>query len=67
MAFDPDGLIDGVAPALGLVIPEANRAGVRVFLSVAASMAETLSAAPVPAETLDLATVFRPVSPDDLA
>lgn len=65
MSFDPDALIDGVAPAMGLSIEEENRAGVRTFLNVAAAMAAVVEAAPVAEETLDLAAVFHPVAPDD--
>lgn len=65
MAFDPDKLIDGVGPAIGLTIDPAHRDGVARFLRIAESMAQTVDAAPLPENSLDLAAVFTPVAPDD--
>ncbi|MEM7523683.1 MAG: DUF4089 domain-containing protein [Pseudomonadota bacterium] len=65
MAFDPDKLIDGAAAAIDLPIAPAHRDGVGRFLRIAAEMAKTVDAAPVPEKTLDLATVFTPITPPE--
>jgi hypothetical protein len=62
-AWDPDQHIDAVAPLLGLAVTEAQRPGVRRFLAVAKTMAETVEAA-CPPDALDLAPVFVPVVPE---
>ena len=65
--WSPDWHIDAMAPLLGLAVTEEQRPGVRRFLEVARTMAETVERA-VPSDTLDLAPVFVPIAaskPDD--
>ncbi len=57
-AFDPEAYIRIMAPTLGLNLDEERVAGVSVFLSIAKGMAEILDAAPVPDDSLELASVF---------
>jgi len=59
-AFDAARHLDAMAPALGLTITPEQRPVVLQFLATAAAMAGIVTAAPVPADTLDLAPVFRP-------
>ena len=59
----PDALIDGLAPLLGLEITPEQRPGVIRFLAVAADMAALLDAAPVAPDHLARASVFVPVVP----
>lgn len=58
--FDPDRLIDAVAPTLGLTVTEVQRPGVARFLAVAHEMARLVMAAPLPDDRLELASTFRP-------
>ena len=57
-AFDPETFIQATAPTLGLSLEEERVAGVSVFLSIAKGMADILDAAPVPDNSLELASVF---------
>ncbi len=61
--FDPDRLIDTVAPALGLAITPAQRPGVAAFLAVAHGMAAVVAAAPIDPDDFHLAPVMRPGEP----
>lgn len=56
--FEPKAYIRAMAPTLGLTLDDSRIEGVSVFLSIAKGMAETLDAAPVPDNTLELASVF---------
>ncbi|MEC9346785.1 MAG: DUF4089 domain-containing protein [Pseudomonadota bacterium] len=58
--FDAERHLDAMAGTLGLTVTEAQREGVLRFLSMAHRMAEILDAAPVPADTLELANVYHP-------
>ena len=61
--WSPDRQIDAMAPLLGLEISDAQRPGVRRFLEVARSMAKLVENG-APPDTLDLAPVFVPVTPE---
>ncbi|RVU35132.1 DUF4089 domain-containing protein [Hwanghaeella grinnelliae] len=56
--FDSEAFIRTMAPSLGLSLDEERVAGVSVFLSIAKGMADILDAAPVPENSLELASVF---------
>tara|TARA_Y100000588_G_C13575338_1_gene636375 strand:+ start:188 stop:415 length:228 start_codon:yes stop_codon:yes gene_type:complete len=56
--FDAEDFIRTMAPSLGLSLDEERVAGVSVFLSIAKGMANILDAAPVPENSLELASVF---------
>ena len=56
--FDSVAFIRTMAPSLGLSLDEERVDGVSVFLSIAKGMADTLDAAPVPENSLELASVF---------
>lgn len=58
--FDPELVVDALAPALGLDIAPAYRPGVVAFLGVAGDMARLVFAAPLHDGGLEIATVFRP-------
>jgi Protein of unknown function (DUF4089) len=58
-AFDPDALIDALAPALGLKLSEESRAQVKTHLAIAANHAQTLLAH-VPDDYAEPAPVFTP-------
>jgi hypothetical protein len=62
-AFDPDRLIDALAPALGLEIRPEWRDGVTLFLRTAAAMAALLDDTPPGADLTEAAAVFRPGEP----
>ena len=57
--FDPDRLIDALAPLLGLTLSDASRAQVRLHVAIAAARAETLREAPL-ADDAEPAPVFTP-------
>lgn len=59
MSFDPDALIDAMAPMLGLTVEEAYREGVRQNLEVAAKAMDLVASAPLEDEA-EPAPVFRP-------
>lgn len=56
--FDAESYIRSMAPSLGFSLDEDRVAGVSVFLSIAKGMADILDAAPVPENSLELASVF---------
>lgn len=56
--FDAESFTRTMAPGLGLSLDEDRVAGVSVFLSIAKEMADILDAAPVPNNSLELASVF---------
>jgi len=56
--FDAEAFIRTIAPSLGLSFDEERVAEVSVFLSIAKGMADILDAAPVPKNSLELASVF---------
>lgn len=56
--FDPQAHIRAMAPTLGLTLDGERAEGVSTFLSIAKGMAKILDAAPVPENTLELASVF---------
>lgn len=58
--FDAARYLDAMAPALGLTITADQRPGVLQFLAIAQGMAAIVGAAPVDADSLELAPVFRP-------
>jgi len=61
--FDPDRLIDTMAPLLGLTITDIQRPGVAAFLDVARGMAAVVAAAPIEPDDFHLAPVMRPGEP----
>jgi hypothetical protein len=66
LVFDPEGIIQVVAPALGLTIRDEYRLGVLAFLGVAQAMAKLVFAAPLHEDSMEMAAVFSPgVSPAD--
>ncbi len=60
-AIDMD-MLEQLAALAGVDIPEGSRAGVLSHLCVAQGMAEKVFAAPLPADALEPAPVFRPWS-----
>jgi hypothetical protein len=58
-AFDPEALIDAMAPAIGLAIPPDSRAQVVVHLSIAWDHAAKLFAFEID-DHQDPAPVFKP-------
>lgn len=58
--FDAERHLDAMAGTLDLVVTEAQRPGVLRFLGMAHAMAQVLDQAPVPADSLELASVYRP-------
>lgn len=63
-AFDAETHMRAMAATLDLGITPAQEAGVRQFLELAARMNALLEAAPVPADSLELAPVFTPPERD---
>jgi hypothetical protein len=57
--FDPDAVIDAMAPLLGLPLAAADRAAIATHLRIARAMADTLAAHPLPDDAEPL-PVFRP-------
>ena len=57
--FDPDTLIDAMAPLLDLPLEAADRAVIATHLRIARSMAATVAAHPLPDDAEPL-PVFRP-------
>lgn len=62
--FDADAHMQAMAASLGLEITPGREAGVRQFLELARRMHDLLEAAPVPADSLELAPVFTPPERD---
>jgi hypothetical protein len=58
--FDPEGIIQVVAPALGLTIRDEYRPGVLAFLGVAQAMAKLVFAVPLHEDSMEMAAVFSP-------
>lgn len=63
-AFDPDRHMETMAASLGLEITPEQAPGARQFLEIAAGMYALLEAAPVPADSLELASVYTPPEQD---
>ena len=57
--FDPDTLIDAMAPLLDLPLEAADRAVIATHLRIAQGMAATVAAHPLPDDAEPL-PVFRP-------
>ncbi|TGD74590.1 DUF4089 domain-containing protein [Mangrovimicrobium sediminis] len=55
-------MLEQLSALAGVDIPEDSRAGVLAHLRVAQGMAEKVFAAPLPADALEPAPVFRPWS-----
>ncbi len=60
--FDPDAVIDAMAPLLGFAIPSDHRAAVAANLRLAAAMAALVLDQPV-GDHAEPAPVFTPESP----
>ena len=58
--FDAETHMAAMAASLGLGITAEQKPGVKQFLELAARMNGLLEAAPVPADTLELASVYTP-------
>ncbi|MDB5594941.1 MAG: hypothetical protein JWM36_1902 [Hyphomicrobiales bacterium] len=56
--FDPEGIIQVVAPALGLTIRDEYRPGVLAFLGVAQAMSKLVFAVPLHEDSMEMAAVF---------
>jgi hypothetical protein len=63
-AFDAETHMAAMAATLGLEISDGQKPGVMQFLELAARMNGLLEAAPVPADTLELAPVYTPPESD---
>ncbi len=61
-AFDPEAVIDALAPLLGLTIAPESRGPVAANLRVAAAMAELVCDAPL-GDHAEPAPVFTPADP----
>ena len=57
--FDPDAMIDAMAPLLALPLAQADRAVIATHLRIALAMAATVEAVPLP-DAAEPLPVFRP-------
>lgn len=60
LKIDVEGYIALAAPLVGLDLNVGQKAGAARFLEIALGMARIVGAAPVDADSFDLAPVFRP-------